>query len=379
MVPTNLHIAMSSRRSDQPALNQTNSNTAARCGDGEQSSHAGYLAKCIPAKLPFPRERLDGGGLLCNAGREQFMDWNGSFVLTAVDKLPAGGQHVDFKVTTPALQTVLLGDIGARSKGREQVLRQVEQLNQKSSNDHLTFGLGDWLYPYGPVSDSTAETLRVKKGVLEAFDNKSLMKPMFGVLGNHEYGTLEAACDPARFMQLANAANIQFPGRYYSMTIEGPDWSADCFALDTSTLACDPDQVHWLQQAVAQSKAAATPDRTRWRIIMAHHPLVSYGVHQGENQFMAELLGECLRDIHLYCCGHEHDMEYIHTGADLPPVLLSGTASERRHTSAGAHSLFSDNQYGFASLTIDRKKIEVRIFDASQTQPVYETQIGPDR
>lgn len=360
------------------AKRRTSIANASLSKSAEYSDERTRIAQCIPKTLPFPKERLENGALCSINGRDQFIAGNGSYVLTDIDLLPSGGENHFVSTPEPLFHTVLLGDMGATTDAREQVFNNVKAMCEEfpSSQSGLIFGLGDWLYPHGPLSDDHSETQRVKTRIIEAFANISKDIPKYGVLGNHEYGLSSTAADPGLFMDLANAADIQFPGRYYSLEIQGGDWAADCFALDTSTLACDPAQLDWFQKQVQTSKAKEThSEQKRWRIIMAHHPLVSYGIHHGETSYLVDLMGQSLEDIDLYCCGHEHDLEYIIPGGELPPVLLSGTSSETRDVDTGPDTRFNSSDCGFATVTIDKNALGIRFHPAQGSQLLHEHHI----
>lgn len=338
------------------------------------------LNGCIPKVLPFPKERLENAGLSHINGRDQLVDGNGAFVLTNINQLPTGGQVHKIFTNNPVFKAVLLGDMGSVTPARSEVFEQVSSMYQDyDQSSAFIFGLGDWLYPYGPLNDEAFEIARVKTSIIDAFAELSETVPKFGVLGNHEYGLSWVAADPEVFMNLANAANIQFPGRYYSLEIQGKDWALDCFALDSSTLACDPNQVAWFQQQVNSSKdKEIATEQKRWRIVMAHHPLISYGIHHGETTYLTDLMGASLADIDLYCCGHEHDLELITPAGKLPPILLSGTSSEIRTVKTGPDTSFQSSNYGFAEIKVNKDALGIQFHPAQGTQVLHEHQITRD-
>lgn len=343
----------------------------------EETGFEARIQRITPTPLPFPQERLDSAELSQIDGRDQLIDRRGGFVLTDVAQLPKGGQEHHLMPRSPQFQALLLGDMGSDSDLRALVFERAgawcESLDSQDSA--LIFGLGDWLYPHGPLCDDQHEVDRVKTQIIDAFAGLSSEVAKFGVLGNHEYGISDCPADPALFMAIANAAKVQFPGRYYSVTIEGADWSADCYALDTSTLACDPQQQDWFQKQVAQSKIEETESaQKRWRIIMAHHPLISYGLHYGETQYLTDVLGASLSDVDLYCCGHEHDLEFIPASKGLPSMLLSGSSSETRIVDKGPTGSFTSSDGGFASLTIDQHALAVQ-FHSVEKGPLYSERI----
>ena len=104
---------------------------------------------------------------------------------------------------------------------------------------------------------------------------------------------------------------------------------------------------------------------------MGHHPLLSYGLHYGETTYLTDLLGGSLADIDLYCCGHEHDLEYIEQPG-LPPVLLSGTSSESRGISPTPDAAFASGDYGFACLSVDHQQIGITFYDGNSAAILHQ-------
>ena len=340
----------------------------------DQASNDSRLSRCIPETLPFPRRRLDTGNLLTtHNGRDQFSCPNGSYVLTDSSLLPAGGASRRLEFATPALTTTLIGDMGEPTSARQQVLQHmIHHTNtQPETHSSLTIGLGDWVYPRGPIDRSSLETERVRTTVLDAFEDYASHSPTYGILGNHEYGCHEFAGDIDYFMEMANKANIEFPGRYYSLELEGPDWTLDCFALDSSVLASDPDQVSWFQTQVQNSVAKEKDSQhTRWRAVFAHHPLQSHGLHHGETTYLRDLLSPGLTDIDLYACGHEHHLEYlVEPGLNEPAVLLTGTSCDTRAPRPSTHPLFSSSNYGFATMTVSHTALDIQFHTLSHSEP----------
>ncbi len=330
----------------------------------------------LPKLLPFEHHRLQTSRLLRNHNYEQIIDAHGSYVFVRPKDLLEGGCHLTTSVKTHKSELFLVGDLGKASPQRASVLKQLEhqlQDNQKTKTSNIIFGLGDWMYPYGPTDNSAKEISRTEATILDDLAPITSKHEFYGILGNHEYGDSTQISDPKVFLDLANKHFLKIPQRYYSLEISHKDWVMDCFALDTSTLACDHQQMSWFNEKVKQSCLKAKNDkRKHWRIIMGHHPLVSYGFHHEENEFLIQLLGKPLEYIDLYCAGHEHDMQLIRSDLfpKIPPIIVSGTASDSRMTWRGDDSILSSSVPGYSSLKVSKESIDIIFYQLNKSQPL---------
>ena len=113
----NQRITSNSMSTNQAHL--VNTGTLTHADLNNQIQRAERIAACMPAKLPFPKSRLDQGHLLrTHTGRDQFACGEGSFVLTNIALLPSGGQKKRIDIATPELNTLFVGDMGTPSPGR---------------------------------------------------------------------------------------------------------------------------------------------------------------------------------------------------------------------------------------------------------------------
>ena len=93
--------------------------------------------------------------------------------------------------------------------------------------------------------------------------------------------------------------------RYYSK--EFGDGLVQVFVLDSNTLPDDdPDQIAWLDDALAQSKAT-------WKVVALHHPLYSTALKYPSNPDMIAQLEPVFRkhDVSLVLQGHNHLYERL--------------------------------------------------------------------
>lgn len=301
--------------------------------------------------------------------RQQLMDEYGEYVLTDPNQLPEGGHQGSHKITSSEVDLFICGDIGYPSKQQDAVFQHIGRSIDESANDALTLIVGDWMYPHGPSQDAPSDRDHFRKTVgkpLLQIDGKA---PILGVLGNHEYGDGSGPADPKLFMEWVSDAGVSMPSRYYKSSLEGERWSADLFCLDTTSLICDLQQMEWLKEQIQESgQKAAESGTKRWKIIVAHHPLVSYGCHHGNLEFLRRLLGPELTGIDLYISGHEHDQEMNHAEG-LPPTIVSGTGSESRARESFGQSSFLDTSSGYCRVKVNEESLSVDFISTQDSKP----------
>lgn len=318
----------------------------------------------FPNGVPFPKARLEGAFGQMVKTREQWLDYNGSFVATDPQLLPSGGQRIGVTTDKDHLNLSFFADMGHASEQQETVFSGVSQyICQHPAEEHLIVGGGDWAYPHGPENDSAAETTRLANTVLTRAKPLAQQAPFIAVLGNHEYGDQAGPGDVAQFMNLAQLHNIEIPGRYFHYDISAPNWAVDLIVVDSSVMASDLSQQTWLKQTVDASLQRESSDQCpRWRVLITHHPLQSHGEHGDENAFLQELMADALTNVDLILAGHEHDVQFLNgQGANLPPTLICGTSSDSRSVSGGPDSEFHTSEASFATLEIGPSAMALNI------------------
>ena len=96
----------------------------------------------------------------------------------------------------------------------------------------------------------------------------------------------------------------------------------------------------------------------KWKIMLGHHNLYSYGYH-GESATMINLLEGVLNDNHfdLYLSGHEHDMQHLKTDGHTD-FVISGSAAKLRSVEDGPHSFFALSEFGFSVLRVSNHRLQ---------------------
>lgn len=345
----------------------------------------------FPQGVPFPQQRLSDAFPQMMGHREQWIDYNGSFVATDPAALPAGGQRAGREISSDQATLFFLADMGHASAQQAQVFTALEQQVEphaptamapeaaeavsapsayKAPSFSMIVGGGDWAYPHGPEDNSPHERARLDHTVLNRAARLATQAPFLSVLGNHEYGDQSGAADPQQFMAFAKDKGLEVPGRYYHYEIQAPHWALDLIAVDSSVLAADPDQQHWVAETVAQSVAKeAAEGLPRWRIMISHHPLQSYGYHGNETDYLQTLLAEPLKQCDLFLAGHEHDIQVLRDQPGrLPLSLVCGTSSESRPITAGKETLYHTSAPGYGAIEIGPRQLSLQVLTLDETQ-----------
>lgn len=356
----------------------------------------------FPHGVPFPQQRLSDAFPQMMGHREQWIDYNGSFVATDPAALPAGGQRAGRDISSDQATLYFLADMGHASKQQTQVFTALEQqigphapkamapevaqaLDSPSAYHAPSFkmivGGGDWAYPHGPEDSSPQERARLDHTVLQRAARLATQVPFLSVLGNHEYGDQSGAADPQQFMAFAKDNGLEVPGRYYHYEINAPHWALDLIAVDSSVLAADSEQQHWVAQTVAQSVAKeAAAGLPRWRIMISHHPLQSYGYHGNETDYLQTLLAEPLKHCDLFLAGHEHDIQVLRDQPGrLPLSLVCGTSSESRPITAGKETLYHTSAPGYGAIEIGPTQLSLQVMTLDETQVADQNQASGER
>ncbi|XP_038983033.1 purple acid phosphatase 4-like isoform X2 [Phoenix dactylifera] len=204
---------------------------------------------------------------------------------------------------------------------------------------------------------------------------KSLQKPWYAVLGNHDYrGNVAAQLNPI----LRRIDNRWICMRSFIVNAE----IVEFFFVDTTPFVkkywIDPEDDHYdwrgvaprekyisnllkdLHQALKESSAA-------WKIVVGHHTMRSVSDH-GDTQELLTLLLPILKsnEVDLYINGHDHCLQHISSKDSPLQYLTSGGGSKawRGVFTPNADKLrfFYDGQ-GFMSLQLTKTNANVAFYD----------------
>lgn len=228
-----------------------------------------------------------------------------------------------------------IGDFGNPTPAVLKTAKAMGQWAEKASPSFI-LALGDNFYPSGVQSVDD-------EGFEEKWQNvfltyPSLKVPWRAVLGNHDYdGNVQAQIDftthrsnPQGLWQLPakthsfsvclsgtpTSASLRASPSNYMSEDSGGNCSVDFFALDTnecqnSVVKRNPAITGELKKHMAELSDSLKRSTATWKIVFAHHPMYTKGVHHG-------LIGRCLRDK-----TYEDAQGNIRNGFALEELLVS--------------------------------------------------------
>ena len=209
------------------------------------------------------------------------------------------------------------------------------------------------------------------------YKHPSLEKDWYVVLGNHDYhGNPQAEVDYTKISRRWN-----MPSRYYAVHKklgEKDSTAADFYFLDTPPLQemyhnnqkqySDLDQ----QDTAAQLKwldSALTASKSRWKIVVGHHPVYSNGDHgQKDRDIQIDMPARFAKffashGVDAYFCGHDHDFEYIRQTDSPVNYFVIGNGSAVRPVEAGPSTVFCKSIPGFTSVSLSKDTMTVNAID----------------
>lgn len=259
--------------------------------------------------------------------------------LLAQNSQPGCTARVRKSIQDPLLRFVAVADTGMGDKGQYAVANAMTCYHQSHPFDLVLLG-GDNIYYNGEIE-------KVKAVFEEPYQSLLKQNVKFqAVLGNHDIRTNNGE-DELKYPA------FNMPSRYYTFS----RGSVQFFALDTNDNADWKEQLKWLQENLAASKAV-------WKIVYGHHPLYSSGVHGGSDELI-KLLSPLFSKygVQLYICGHDHHYERTNPIKGTTYVICGGGAGTRI-VGRSSHTAYSASILSFASFEVYPNRLEIRGIDS---------------
>ncbi|AFZ02904.1 metallophosphoesterase family protein [Calothrix sp. PCC 6303] len=240
---------------------------------------------------------------------------------------------------------VSVADTGTGTKGQYAVANAMANYHTKNPYDLVVLA-GDNIYTNGEFEKINEVFERpygklLKKGV-----------KFRAALGNHDIRTANGDLQ-------VKYAGFNMKGRYYTYNRN----QAQFFVLDTNSNADWKNQLVWLEQELAKSKAL-------WKIVYGHHPIYASGQY-GSNPDFIQIFTPMFQkyNVQLYINGHEH--HYERTAAiNGTTYLICGGGAGTRPVGKNPWTEYSAEKLSFASYEIYPDIIEIqgigtdnRVFD----------------
>lgn len=266
----------------------------------------------------------------------------------------------------PAFCLFALGDWGTGGSLQKRVAAGMNSAAAKPlTRPSVIISTGDNIYPNGVDS---AEDRQWMSKFERVYTGSNIQVPWWAVLGNHDYRS-----DPdAQVAYGKRNERWNMPGRTWAHEFKGRNETLiSVFGLDTQALltrsAGWKDQARWLEDMLDACKS-------RWKIVVGHHPLRSYGYY-GDQAYMVNYIKPLLDTygVHVYLCGHEHDLQVVKHPTDVFVSVVSGGGGGARNTAYGEHTHYAETNGGFAALLFSDKRMDVRVYDADGNGTYEET------
>jgi 3',5'-cyclic AMP phosphodiesterase CpdA len=239
------------------------------------------------------------------------------------------------QVSSSSFRFVALGDVGTGNLGQLAIADVMNDYYQQRPFA-LVLMTGDNIYEDGEINRVGATFGRPYRFL------RQQEVPFYAVLGNHDIRTNNGV-DQVNY----SAFNMQ--GRYYTFT----QGIVQFFALDTNENADWSDQLSWLDQELAKSKAT-------WKIVFGHHPLYSSGAH-GSSSELIDLLSSLFakHGVQLYVNGHDHNYERTHP-IEGTTYLTCGAGAKTRPVGESDWTAYSAARLSFATIDVEPNHLGIQ-------------------
>lgn len=311
-----------------------------------------------------------------------------------------------------AQKVFLIGDAGEPKNPHKNFELLKEKFSVADNDDVLIF-LGDNIYPKGlpgkehPQRAEMEAKLIPQLELMESFPGKSFILP-----GNHDwaqgrkYGLENALHMEAFILDYFQGENKFLPLAGCPGPVEVPITSQSTLILLNTQYFLHP----WDKpaedsscgskstlEALEELKNVVKRNAGKHILIAAHHPVYTYGEHNGNFSFkqhlfplpvlgsihpaFRKLIGNIQDNTHpkykaimkqivaamneashvVYAAGHEHSLQHIER--DSHHFIVSGSGSKTSHVKQGKYSAFAKSEQGFAILDLhDSGKAEVAYY-----------------
>lgn len=283
-----------------------------------------------------------------------------------------GGDTGGDPVTPPPpqhLRFVAIGDTGKGNDTQKNVANSIAAVCAVEGCDFMLL-LGDNIYPSGVSSvddPQWQEKFELPYSVLDF--------PIWGVLGNHDYGGdglgNEEWKGQIQVDYAAISPKLEMKGAFYTFTAKNVGF----VVLDTNSILYDKGgpQRDWYP-------GAAQGLNTEWRIVLGHHPYRSNGKHGNAGNYddvppygalevpagvhVKEFMDDVVCGTNdVYLSGHDHSLQWLQEtlcGAEL--VVSGGGASFTAIEGHGNQAFWENAEAGFFYVDIVGKTFKGRFY-----------------
>ncbi|MFN6943796.1 MAG: metallophosphoesterase [Cytophagaceae bacterium] len=267
------------------------------------------------------------------------------------------------------LNFLVVGDWGRDGEYHQfDVATQMSLVASQLKPDFI-ISTGDNFYPIG-VSD--IHDPQWNTSFENIYRHRPLQIEWYPVLGNHDYmdnpdAEIEYSAHsrrwrlPARYHTVVKDINGQASARFIFID-SSPfiksyhrDYTrySDLIEQDTSR------QLRWLDSVLVNSQE-------KWKFVIGHHMIYSYGGHHGNQKDMMEQIKPRLikHGVDVYFAGHEHDLQHLAAPEESSvQYVVSGGGSQLRPTVGGPETIYGEMVNGFNAVSLSADSLKVLYVD----------------
>ena len=290
--------------------------------------------------------------------------------------LPVNAQSSSIQHFPDSLNFLFISDFGGQGgKIQRDVAFQLGKIAEVEKSKFVITG-GDNYHQNGIAN---ARDPRWNSEYEDIYSSPSLMIPWYASLGNHDYvGNAQAEIEYSFISK-----RWKMPDRYYAHTEKINDTTEVLFVhIDTSPFITEyrnndstyhvlgqdiNKQLYWIDSVLASSHAL-------WKIVVGHHPIYSsVGNHGNTKELIDDILPLLQKyGVRIYCCGHEHFLQYLVHGTIN--FFVCGGGSVSRPVSERDDVKFGIGSPGFLSMSLTPALARVIYFD-DKGKSLYSTTI----
>nr|BCL66142.1 Purple acid phosphatase [Volvox africanus] len=328
----------------------------------------------------------------------------------------------------------VIGDWGRGGNEDQQKTARLMSDVSQCMPPKFVISTGDNFYPNGLSSPADPQFQQSFSSVYSA---PGLQVPWLAVVGNHDYGdsvddaTLTSCVsDPASESQCAGKCCISpFWQTVPELTARDSRWNAtlgnvvtrtfqlggasggdggtlDVIFVDTVPFIYQYESRRWasflygfknqsahveeIKTSLVRQLNTSLAGGSKWRLVVGHHPVRSYGSHCSQPDpndcldmaFLRPWLKEYR--VAAYLNGHEHDQQLIKSDTDPVYYVTSGAGSETRpgefdnldSDQRSKDALFLSDKQGFLAVVFSGTSMKLHFYTTGQSGPTY-TRVVP--
>ena len=211
----------------------------------------------------------------------------------------------------------------------------------------------------------------------QMYDPKRFNFPFYAVLGNHDYEQAKESVE-VQYTKRYPESRWRLPARWYRIDMPEDKPLVTLLMLDSNRNKLTRNE--WRKQLQWLGTELAKPRRSRWIVVVAHHPLYTNGMH-GDNGTLQREWGPLLEKfkVDFYLAGHDHDLQHLQPPNKRVTHVISGGGGQRaRAMRRNDRGPFSRSLNGFVHFRFTDKAATVRYIEAPTNQTAHLFQRLPD-